>query len=140
MDSVKKLKWLNYFICLLGFVAELIFAFKLSPNENTIFIFLIVWGSLPLIILLLLQLKTPLLIYFISRSLIQTSTVVGFGLIYKINSIYINPDPRGALALTTIPIIQIIMALFINLVIKITSQKFNRSLENEVEQENHDGT
>ncbi|MDD4976501.1 MAG: hypothetical protein PHY93_19250 [Bacteriovorax sp.] len=134
MDSVKKLTWLNYFICLIGFVAEIVFAFKLDPHENSIFIFLIVWGTLPLITLLLFLLKTPRLLYSMSRSLIQTSAVVGFGIIYKINSIYIHPDPRGAIALATIPIIQIIGALFIGLVIKITTQKHYRAIASQEEQ------
>lgn len=128
MDSVKKLTWLNYFICLLGFVTEIIFSFKLSPHENSILVFLIVWGTFPIIILLLFLLKTPRLIYSMSKSLIQTSAVVGFGIIYKINSIYVHPDPRGAIALVTIPIIQIIVALFIGLVIKIASQKHYRDI------------
>jgi hypothetical protein len=138
MDPVKKLTWLNYFICLLGFVAEIIFTFKLNPHENSVFIFLIVWGTLPLITLLLFLIKTPRLFYSMSRNLVQTSAVVGFGMIYKINSIYIHPDPRGAIALATIPIIQIIGALFIGLVIKIASQKYYRSMatQEELEDEN----
>ena len=133
MDSVKKLTWLNYFICLIGFLAEIFFAFKLSPIDKTLFIFLIAWGTFPIITLLLFLFKTPRLMYSMSRSLIQTSSVVGFGIIYKINSIYINPDPRGAIALVTIPIIQIIAALFIGLVIRITTQNYYRSIASDDE-------
>jgi low temperature requirement protein LtrA len=136
MDSVKKLTWLNYFICLVGFVAEIIFAFKLNPQDNSVFIFLIAWGTIPLITLLLFLIKTPRLLYSMTRVLIQTSAVVAFGIIYKINSIYIHPDPRGALALATIPIIQIIGALFIGLVIKITSQRHYRSMASQEEHDN----
>jgi len=127
MDSVKKLTTLNYFICLMGFVAEFIFAYHLKPKEDLVLIFLIVWGSLPILTLLLFLLKTPRILYSMNRSLFQTSAIVGIGMILKINSIYINPDPRGAIALVTIPIIQIIGALFIGLIIKLTTQKHFRS-------------
>ncbi|MBC7538854.1 MAG: hypothetical protein H7281_08535 [Bacteriovorax sp.] len=119
-------------------MAEIIFTIKLNPHENSVFIFLIVWGTLPLVTLLLFLIKTPRLLYSMSRTLVQTSAVVGFGMIYKINSIYIHPDPRGAIALTTIPIIQTIGALFIGLVIKIASQKYYRSMTSQEELEDED--
>ena len=127
--------FLNYFICLVGFVAELVFAFYLNPKEGTLFIFLIAWGSLPIFTLLLFLFKTPRVLYSMNRSLFQTSAVVGVGLVFKINSLYIHPDPRGAIALATIPIVQIIFALFIGLVIKITTQRHYRSLASR--EENH---
>lgn len=127
MGPVKKLMLLNYFICLVGLVAEVIFAYDLKPKENSIFIFLIVWGSLPIFTLLLFLAKTPRILYSMKMSLFQISAVVGVGMIFKIKSIYIQPDPRGALALTTIPIIQIIGALFIGLIIKLSlRKKFNK--------------
>lgn len=141
MDTVKKLTSLNYLICLLGFVSEIVFAFKLNRHENSIFIFLIIWGSLPIITLLLFLIKTPRLLFSMYNSLIQTSVVVGFGILFKINSIYINPDPRGALALMTIPIVQIIGILFIGLVIKVISQRHYHSIdiqEDSKENENND--
>lgn len=139
MRSVKKITLLNYFICLVGFVAELIFAYELKPKENSILIFLIVWGSLPIFTLILFLIKTPRVLYSMRMSLFQISAVVGIGMIFKIKSIYIHPDPRGALALTTIPIIQIIGALFIGLIIKLSSQKYFNSPSNQEEyNENED--
>ena len=128
MDPIKKIKTLNYLICLVAFVAELIFANDLKIKDHSVYIFLIVWGSLPIFTLILFLLKTPPILYSMNKSLIQISIVVGVGLILKINSIYIHPDPRGALALATFPIIQIIVALFIGLIIKIISQRHFRSL------------
>ena len=125
--------FLNYFICLIGFIAELVFARYLNPRDGTLFIFLVSWGSLPILTLLLFLFKTPKILYSMNRSLFQTSAVVGVGLVFKINSIYIHPDPRGALALATIPIVQIIFALFIGLVIKITTQRHYRSLASDEE-------
>jgi hypothetical protein len=133
MSSLKKLTLLNYFICLIGFIAEFIFAYSLNPPEKSVLIFLIVWGSFPIFILLIFLLKTPRILYSKSLVLIQTSVVVAFGLIFKINSIYIHPDPRGAIALATIPIIQIIGALFIGLIIKVMSQKHFRAMASQEE-------
>ena len=137
MNPIKKFTMLNYFVCLTAFVLEFIFAYDLKLKENSVFIFLIIWGSLPIFTQILFILKTPHILYSVYRSLIQTFAVVGLGLILKINSIYINPDPRGAIALVTIPIIQIIAALFIGLIIKITTQRHFRIL-NEQEQGNED--
>ncbi|MDO9181910.1 MAG: hypothetical protein Q7U04_05860 [Bacteriovorax sp.] len=123
MNSIKKIIFINYLICLAGFIAELIFAYSLNPKENSVFIFLIAWGSLPIFALLLFLRKTPRILYSMNKSLIQTSVVVGFGVFFKINSIYIQRDPRGAFALMTVPIIQIIGALFIGLIIKVISQR-----------------
>jgi cytochrome c oxidase subunit IV len=133
MSSLKKLTLLNYFICLIGLVAEFIFAHDLKPLENSVLIFLIVWGSLPILTLLIFLLKTPRILYCMKMSLIQISAVVGVGMILKINSIYIHPDPRGAIALATIPIVQIIGALFIGLVIRINTQKYLRANASEEE-------
>ena len=133
MGSVKLITFLNYFICLIGFIAEIIFALHLKPPEHSVFIFLIIWGSLPIFTLILFLLKTPRILYSMNKTFLQTSAVVGVGMILKIDSIYIHPDPRGAIALVTIPIIQTIGALFIGLVIKIISQKHFRSLTSQEE-------
>jgi len=114
-----------------AFVLEIIFAYDLRPLENAIFIFLIIWGSLPIITLMLFILKTPPIKYSVHRSLFQTLVVVSVGLVLKINSIYIHPDPRGAIALVTIPIIQIIVALFIGLIIKLATQRQFRTLNDQ---------
>lgn len=139
MNSVKNLTWLNSFICLLAIVAEIVFANKLNPPEKSVFIFLIVWGSFPILLLFLFLLKTPRLAYFLNWTLFQIIVVVGLGLIYKINTIYINPDPRGALAQAVVPVIQIIVALFIGLVIRIISQKYYRSLSEQNDQSEEEG-
>ena len=131
MDQVRKLILINYSICLIGIIAEVFFAFQLAPKEQSVFVFLILWGSLPAFALMLFLLKTPHTIYSMVRSLFQISAVVGIGIFLKINSIYIHPDPRGAIALATIPIIQIIGALFIGLAIKITSRKHYRRISDE---------
>ena len=138
MDSLKKLTFMNYLLCLIGLVAEFIFANDLKPIEHTVFIFLIIWGSLPIFILLLFLFKTPPIPFSMNLSLIQIFIVIGIGMILKINSIYIHPDPRGAIALATIPIIQIIVALFIGLIIKVVSRKHFRSFENLDDQGNND--
>ena len=131
MNAIRKFTYLNYFICFIAFVFEMIFAYDLKAQEHTVFIFLIIWGSLPILTLIPFILKTPQILYSVHRSLIQTVAVVGVGLVLKINSIYIHPDPRGAIALVTIPIIQIIVALFIGLVIKITTQRHFRTLNDQ---------
>jgi hypothetical protein len=136
-SSVKKLLALNYLICLIGFIAELIFAFHFRTNENSIFIFLIFWGTLPIVTLLLFLFRTPRIPYFMRLLLVQTSAVVGIGLAFKINSIYIHPDPRGALALTSIPIVQIIGTLFVGIINRFIIRKhlLNQISANESEDE-----
>jgi len=131
MNPIRKFTFLNYFVCFVAFVLEIIFAYDLRPLENAIFIFLIIWGSLPIITLMLFILKTPPIKYSVHRSLFQTLVVVSVGLVLKINSIYIHPDPRGAIALVTIPIIQIIVALFIGLIIKLATQRQFRTLNDQ---------
>ena len=133
--ELKKYILLNYLICLIGFLAEFIFTHSLNPKDQSVYIFLIAWGSCPLITLLLFLRKTPRVLYSMKKTLIQTSVVVGFGILYKINSIYIHPDPRGAVALATVPIIQIIAALFLGVIIKLMTQKhFSSQIENEDQQ------
>lgn len=142
MESVKKITLLNYLICLIGLLSEFLFAYSLHPKEQSVYIFLIAWGSCPIITFLLFLRKTPRILYSMKLSLIQTSTVIGFGILFKINSIYIHPDPRGAVALATIPIVQIIAALFLGVIIKLMSQKYFSALnenQDENQGENQDG-
>jgi cytochrome c oxidase subunit IV len=123
MKPVTKIILLNCFISLLSIISQIIFIEHLKIEDKTIKIFLTIWGILPVFVNLFLLRKTPKLLYPMNLALIQTTLVVSLGLILNFNSIYLQADPRGPIAIVTFPIIQIIGALFIGLLIKFILNK-----------------